>query len=225
LIQGKGIYQMAQPLAVIIGFGPAVGLSVARRFGREGWTLALIARRQEALNESVAQLAGEGITAHAYTADVANFSALDQMLTTIVQQHGAPGLMVYNAVQPLQGPPSSIDAEAVMQSLRVNLGGAIVATQSAAQHMSQGSTLIFTGSGLALDAFTQYFPYVGLGVGKAALRTWTLNAAAELKTQGIHVATVTIAGGGVDTDRVASLYWDLHQQIPEAWQTEVVFEG
>lgn len=210
-------------LAVIAGVGPSMGLAIARRFAREGFTVALIARRQDSLDTYAAQLTQDGFTAYGYAADAGDFTGLAETLTHIEQAHGPASVMVYNAVEALSGAPSALDAESVMAAMRVNLGGAIIMTQAAARQMTNGGTLLFTGGGLALDAYTQYFQYAGLAVGKAALRNWALNAAAELKTQNIHAATVTIAGGGVDTTQVADLYWRLHQQTPDQWQTEIVF--
>jgi NAD(P)-dependent dehydrogenase (short-subunit alcohol dehydrogenase family) len=212
---------MTQPLAVIIGVGPSIGMGVALRFGREGWRLVLVARREEALQDYVVQLKQEGLTAHAYATDAGDFASLTHTLNSIEQEHGPAGMMLYNAVYPLHGSAITVDVNAVMDAMRVNLGGAMVVTQAAARQMTNGGTLLFTGSGLAL---TPYADYVGMGVGKAARRYWVLGTAESLKPQGIHAATITIVGYGVDPDQIASLYWDLHQQSPDSWQTEVVFQ-
>jgi len=44
------------PTALIVGTGPGLGLSLARRFGREGYAVAMVARRQPVLAELAAQL-------------------------------------------------------------------------------------------------------------------------------------------------------------------------
>jgi len=95
------------------------------------------------------------------------------------------------------------------------------------EHMAAGSSLLFTGGGLAL---TPHPRYAGLAVGKAALRNWVFSLAAELKPRGIHAATVTVAGfvkpdTPFDPNRIADAYWELHQQSPDQWQTEIVFDG
>jgi NAD(P)-dependent dehydrogenase (short-subunit alcohol dehydrogenase family) len=46
------------PLIAIVGAGPGLGLSIARRFGREGFAVALISRTQSRLDEMAAGLAG-----------------------------------------------------------------------------------------------------------------------------------------------------------------------
>ena len=44
---------------VIVGAGPLLGMGLAKKFGREGFAVALVARRQEALDEYVAAVKGK----------------------------------------------------------------------------------------------------------------------------------------------------------------------
>ena len=53
---------MSKTIAVF-GAGPGMGRSVARRFGREGFRVALVARNQERLAAFTEELAGDGIDA------------------------------------------------------------------------------------------------------------------------------------------------------------------
>ena len=47
----------------IVGMGPLLGLGIARRFGREDFKVAMVARRPQALKDFETLLAGEGIEA------------------------------------------------------------------------------------------------------------------------------------------------------------------
>lgn len=53
----------------IIGAGPGLGLAAARRFGAEGFNVALISRTQEHVDALATELADAGITARGYAAD------------------------------------------------------------------------------------------------------------------------------------------------------------
>ena len=53
---------MSNPVLVVVGAGPGVGASVARRFGREGYDVALVARSAERLTALGEGLQAEGIT-------------------------------------------------------------------------------------------------------------------------------------------------------------------
>jgi short-subunit dehydrogenase len=58
------------PVIAIIGAGPGLGAAVARRFGREGFSIALISRNQSNLDAMAAELKAGGLTARGYAADV-----------------------------------------------------------------------------------------------------------------------------------------------------------
>src|ERR1700754_3914532 len=62
---------MSQVIAVF-GAGPGLGASVARRFGREGYAVALVARRLEPIEALAQALSVEGIEAAAFSADLAD---------------------------------------------------------------------------------------------------------------------------------------------------------
>lgn len=55
---------------VITGAGPQLGMSIARRFGREGFSVALLARRRDPLAELAADLRDQEIDAEAFPADI-----------------------------------------------------------------------------------------------------------------------------------------------------------
>ena len=53
---------MSNPVIVVVGAGPGMGASVARRFGREGFDVALIGLPADQLEALGGQLQAEGIT-------------------------------------------------------------------------------------------------------------------------------------------------------------------
>src|ERR1700761_8107978 len=58
----------------IFGAGPGLGQAVARRFGREGFRVALVARTGKRLEAFAAELAAEGIEAAGFPADLAQLA-------------------------------------------------------------------------------------------------------------------------------------------------------
>ena len=54
----------------IIGAGKGLGAAVARRFGKEGFSVALISRNQERLDALATELADDGVQAKGFAADV-----------------------------------------------------------------------------------------------------------------------------------------------------------
>lgn len=66
----------------VVGFGPGISAAVAKKFGAEGFSVALVARNKGLvaeeghLAEGVATLKAEGITAAAFPADAGNPDAI-----------------------------------------------------------------------------------------------------------------------------------------------------
>ncbi|MHA4816195.1 SDR family NAD(P)-dependent oxidoreductase [Streptomyces aculeolatus] len=60
----------------LVGAGPGLGLATARRFGREGFDVALIARSRDRLDALAAELDRDGVHARGFTADARDHRAL-----------------------------------------------------------------------------------------------------------------------------------------------------
>lgn len=220
---------MSDKLCVIVGAGPGVSGAVAARFAQEGFQLVLVARRAEALASYVAELRQAGATATGFTADASDPAALTQAFDQIKAQVGEPEVLVYNAAAVVQGPPSTLSAESLRHDFKVNVVGAVIAAQQVIPGMRirRRGTILFTGGGLALNP---YPAYASLAIGKAGLRNLTYSLAAELEPDGIHVATVTIAGfvqSGTPfaPELIAEAYWTLYTQTPGAWEREIIYQG
>lgn len=222
---------MSDKVCVIAGAGPGVGLAVARRFAREGFAVALIARREAALAAMVAAITAEGGTARGFAADLTDLDALRGAVGRIAAEMGPAAALVWNAGRWIETPAMALDPADLETELRLCVVGALVATQTVAPAMraAGGGTILFTGGGLALAP--QYGAAVpALTAGKAALRALTHAMAGELAGAGIHLATVTIAGtvapgGPFDPDRIAMRYWALHTEPRAQWRVEDVFQG
>jgi len=57
---------------IVCGYGPGISTSVAEKFGAEGFSIALVARNAEKLQNGVKALEAKGIKAAAITADLTN---------------------------------------------------------------------------------------------------------------------------------------------------------
>ncbi|NJK81573.1 MAG: SDR family NAD(P)-dependent oxidoreductase [Chloroflexaceae bacterium] len=218
---------MSNAVCSIVGAGPGVGQAVARRFALAGFQIALVARRPAVLEQQATELQASGATAQTFPADATDPAALQAAFQQIHAQMGAPAVLVYNAAVIRDGMPSDTAYENLINDFRVNVAGALVCVQAVLPTMreQQRGTILFTGGGLALDPYAQY---ASLAIGKAGLRSLTYTLGAELEPQGIHVATVTIAGTVQPgtffaPDLIAEQYWNLHTQAPGTWQREIVY--
>lgn len=215
------------PGAVVIGAGPGIGRSVARRFAREGLPVALVARTKagvDAVAEEVGQL---GVPVVALTADTADEDALRTALDTAAARLGEPDVLVYNAAIIQPDAPGELSVRAHQQSWAVNVVGAL----NAAAHVGPGMALRGGGTILITGGMPETNPrYVSLSLGKAGVRALVSLLDQEYRAAGVHVATVTVAGPvapgtAFDPDEIAEHYWLLHTQPRERWQSEVLFSG
>ncbi len=214
-------------VCAIVGVGPGIGLAVARRFGREGYRLALMARRKGVLEGQASTLRDAGLDALAFQANAAEPETLRQAFEVVRREMASPAALVYNAAVMREALPSTLDTDDLTRDFRINVAGALVAVQQVVADMRQAGrgTVLLTGGGLSLDPWPQF---ASLAIGKAGLRNLTVSLAKELEPDGIHVATVTItgivkSGTRFDPDRIADEYWNLHQQPRAAWRREVVY--
>jgi short-subunit dehydrogenase len=218
-------------LCVIVGAGQGVSMGVARRFGKEGYNLALMGRNENALNgyaTELRQTLGEQTEVLSIAADASNFDGLRSAFEKLRTQAGDPEVLVYNAALLQQDSFTSLTPEQVIRAFEVNVVGAMVAAQAVIPAMRQNKkgTILFTGGGLALSPAPMY---ASLSLGKAGVRTLAYALGAELEPEGVHVATVTIAGtvqAGTffDPDNIAEAYWKLHSQPTGQFEREIVYK-
>jgi NAD(P)-dependent dehydrogenase (short-subunit alcohol dehydrogenase family) len=215
------------PSALIIGAGPGIGRSVARRFAREGYAIGVIARSPATLDDVFEALAESGVDVAGATADAADEAALRNALNRVTGRLGVPDVLVYNAgwirMDEIGDLPQAVQADA----WAVNVGGALTAAGHLLPQMAGSSrpTFLLTGG------MPEPYPgMVTLSLGKAALRSLTHLLDLEFGPAGVHVATVTVGGrvetgGDYDPDAIAEVYWELHEQPPSAWQREVGYHA
>jgi len=178
--------------------GPGVSHAIARRFAREGYSIAMIARRIETLDAYMAEFHENGREACGFAADAGNEVSLREAFSAIDETMGASEVLVYNAYRMKASPLLKLSPAEMVGDFRVNVAGALIAVQEvfAGMQALRRGTILLTGGGLALDEGVKNAMHgvASLAVGKAGLRSLTMSLAKELEPGGIHVATVTICG-------------------------------
>jgi NAD(P)-dependent dehydrogenase (short-subunit alcohol dehydrogenase family) len=213
---------------LLIGAGPGVGAGVVRRFGREGFRSTLISRG-ETLEQLAPELRSGGLDIEAMAADIEDLDGYRATLERIFSAPGAPGVSVYNAALPDPGAILDATVERLRTAYDVDVIGAVIAAQVATPVLRAGGggTLLVTSGGFADHPVPAL---ATLSMGKAALRSAQTLVAAGVADDGIHAATVTIAGSvkpgtNFDPDNIAELFWTAHTDPKDAWQTEYRFTG
>jgi len=202
---------------VIVGAGPGLGMGVARAFGGQGFRVGLVARSKATLGALVDELAGLGVAAAAFPADIRDRDALVDALSTAEEQFGPVDVLEYSPspTGPITGAAQTTVVSALAQ-FELHVLGAVTAVGHLLPQMrarGEGTLLLTTGVSSAIPA-----PFLAnVGLAMAGLRNWAHALHAELRPQGIHAATVTIASGVIPGDKVAdpdaigARYYSLYQ--------------
>ena len=213
---------------LLVGAGPGLGMAIARRFAVGGYRTTLVARSVDRLGDLADSLSDTGAEIGTVEADASDPEGLGARMAELYRGGDAPGVIIYNAVM---GAPDQLMSSSVAhlrEAYAVDVISAIVVAQVAAPAMKAAGfgTMIVTGGGFA-DHPIPALATVSLG--KAALRSAATMLGADLESDGIRVATLTIAGRIVagtafDPEPIAQRYWDVvHTDGP--WQAEFRFTG
>lgn len=183
---------MAKTMA-IFGVGPVLGMSIARRFGRAGYELALVARDQQRLARHVDELAGEGIKATAFSADFTDQASVLNALAAIgrsvppldVVHYSASGVF-HAIVQPLD-----IDVDNVRVQLDAALSTAInIARQVVPAMIDRGDGALTLSYGFS--AAHPIAAFGSLGVAMGALRHYAHELGDVVSSKGVYVGCLAI---------------------------------
>jgi NAD(P)-dependent dehydrogenase (short-subunit alcohol dehydrogenase family) len=219
------------PLCIVAAAGPGLGVAVARRFAREGFDIALIAREAPRLEALAELVRSEGGRATTHTADLCALDTVAAAFADISAIYGSADVLVYNGARWHERPAMTLNPIDFTWDLSLCATGALVCAQHVYPGMREAGsgTILFTGGGLALN------PQYGAGLasltaGKSALRGLTYALAAEFADDGVHVATVTVAGPiapgtAFGPERIADRYWALHTEPRSAWSVETIYDG
>lgn len=216
------------PHLLIIGAGPGISAATARRFGRAGYAVGLVARREEALAELGAALRDDGVRTGWAPAEAGDPASLTDAMGRLVGELGPADVVLYNVSVGREVTVPELTPEDLLGDLAAGAVGLQTAVRAVLPGMRErgGGTVLVTGGGSADEPIRSM---ATLGVQKAALRALAEVQAIALADEGVHVATVTVRGfvgedRRITPHRVAALYADLVAETAgprEGWRTVV----
>jgi NADP-dependent 3-hydroxy acid dehydrogenase YdfG len=203
----------------IIGAGPGLGLASARRFGAEGFNVALLSRTQEHVDALAAELVNAGITARGYTADVRDHESLNTALARAADELGPVEILQYSPIPSKEylQPVLETTTEELRSALEFSTLGAAAAVNAVLPGMrtlGHGTALFVNGS----SAVRPNHNYAGTSVAFAAESAYAQMLHDALVPEGIHVAQLIIPlgiGGGDPAHEPAALsetLWRIHSE-------------
>lgn len=185
---------MSKTLA-IFGAGPVLGLSLARRFGREGFRIALVARTTANLDHLVAKLAEDGIQAAGFTADVYDREQLAGAVAAISAEYGQIDVVAFNPGGGNMGEgiesALNVDPENLQLILdRFLLSGVALVRAVLPDMVERGDGAILFTAG---QSGVHPTPFLGnAGMAQAALRNYYFNLNRVLADKGVYIGAVNV---------------------------------
>jgi NAD(P)-dependent dehydrogenase (short-subunit alcohol dehydrogenase family) len=218
---------MSNPVIVVVGAGPGVGGAVARRFGREGYDVALLARTPERLEALGHELQAEGITTGWTPCDLTDDAALTETVSRFGEHAGRIDVLHYNPSTFRQQDPLHLRVGDLLADVHLGAAGLLTAVQAARPFMSTGGRITATGS---IAADRPWHEAASLGIQKAALRNLVRSIDATLAPDGIRAVSVTVTGTldegeAFTAGRVADAIFRAAARAAEEWSSEVRYSG
>jgi len=187
---------------IIIGASDGIGAALARRLAREGYTLALLARRQDKLEylcNEINQTSKES-RAQIYVHDVTDYERIPELLRRIIAELGGLDVVVF--VAGVNYPPGGINKynfENDRKMIEINVIGAMAWLTPVAEMFQAAKAGQIVGiSSVAGDRGRVGNP--GYNTSKAGLTTYLEALRNRLTRHGINV--LTVKPGFVETDMV-----------------------
>jgi short-subunit dehydrogenase len=176
--------ELAGRKALLTGATGGLGRAIAKALAQRGASVALSARKAEALEALAAELPGEGHTI--LPADLAEPGAAERLAAAA----GAVDVLVANAGLPGAGRLDDFSAEEVQRALRVNLEGPMLMARALYPAMvEKGSgSLVFIASLSGKAASPQSSIY---NATKFGLRGFALGLRTDLGPKGVGVSLVS----------------------------------
>lgn len=181
-------------LIAVFGAGQGLGKAVAKRFGDEGYKVALIARSAKHLQNLKESLLIDGVEAYPFVADLTVEGSASNLVATIQETLGQIDVVYYapsttHAFMPAADVTSDV-IRYVMELSLFSMIDIVHAVLPAMQERGSGAILSAVGGDLTIGT-----PYMsGFAVGHSAARNYLYSLNGELADQGINVGLVSISG-------------------------------
>ncbi len=217
---------------LISGFGTGISQAIAEKFGKEGFSVALVARSADRLEAGVEALEAKGIRAAAFRADVSDPKAMPGLVQSVRDKLGPISALQWNAYSGGGGDLLTADPAEMRASLDIAVVGLVALVQAALPDLraTKGEVLV-TNGGLGLldpqiDAGAVAWGAMGLAVANAAKHKLVRLLSEKLKGDGIYVGEVTVltavkgtawdnGSSTLEAGTIADKFWQLHSERRE----------
>jgi NAD(P)-dependent dehydrogenase (short-subunit alcohol dehydrogenase family) len=186
-------------IALVTGASSGIGKGCAQALLKEGWTVVLTGRREDALKQAIEEAGADGVRGIAIASDVSQEASVKALFEQIKSRCGRLDLLFNNAgVSPRATTPDQLSGDEWRQCVDVNLNGMFYCLSAAfgmmREQSPQGGRIINNGSISATAPRPGSIAY-----------TATKHAVSGLtKTASLDGRPFDIAVGQIDIGNVAS---------------------
>ena len=203
----------------IIGAGKGLGAAVARRFGAEGFSVALISRNQGRVDALAEELGAEGITAKGFVADVRNPASITRVLEQVTETLGAIEVLQYSPLpqKDFMRPVLETTPADLVGPIEFSVYGPVAAVHQVVPGMrflgKNRGTILFVNGGTAV---TPVRSLAGTSIAFAGQAAYAQLLNEVLGEEGIQVSQLIIGGRIIeghpekDPAKLAEHLWNLH---------------
>lgn len=215
---------------LIAGYGPGISEGVARKFGQEGFSVALVARNREKVEKAAQSLSDAKIKAQGFAADLGDPAAVAKLIGDVRSSLGPVTVLHWNAYAGGGGDLLQATANELHAVFDVSVTGLIVAVQKVLPDLKaagKDGALLVTGGGFAFydpgaDAAAVQYNSMGLAIAKAAQHKTVGLLTQKLQGEGVYVGEVVVTGlvkgtafdfgsANLEGSQVAEKFWGLYR--------------
>jgi NAD(P)-dependent dehydrogenase (short-subunit alcohol dehydrogenase family) len=205
------LFDLTGKVAIVTGGSRGIGKEMAEGLAEAGASLMLCARRENWLNETVAEFSGRGFAVEGVVADVAKAEDVQRVVDETVGKFGGVHILVNNAGISWGAMPEEMTLEQWQKVIDVNLTGCFLMAQACGKEMlkkNSGSIInIASISGMTSSANGPF--YAGYVASKAGLIGLTRELAASWGRKGIRVNAIA---PGFFHSRLADAVIDIYER-------------
>jgi NAD(P)-dependent dehydrogenase (short-subunit alcohol dehydrogenase family) len=168
-------------VALITGGNSGIGLASAKLFAKEGAQVILTGRRSDAVGEAVWETGHDAV---GFVGDIASLDDHDRLVALAKDRFGKIDIYFANAGVITLSTFQDAAIDMFDQTFSVNVRGTYFGIQKALPVLSDGGTIIMTGSIASYVALDSHNVYAAT---KAALRSFARSWAKDLRDRKIRV--------------------------------------
>jgi NAD(P)-dependent dehydrogenase (short-subunit alcohol dehydrogenase family) len=203
----------------IIGAGSGLGAAVARRFGAEGFAVALISRNQGRVDALAETLVAEGVEAKGFVADVRDPESITRALGRATETLGPIEVLQYSPLpqKDFMRPVLETTPADLVGPVEFSIYGPVAAVHQVVPGMrclgKDKGTILFVNGGSAVQPGRNV---TGTSIAFAGQAAYAQLLNEVLGEEGIQVSQLIIGGRIIDGDPekdpavLAGHLWDLH---------------